>query len=50
VALAVLVDAVRQEPAAEGLVWTLAAAVVVVLVASSWAARRLAGVVPPAHD
>jgi low temperature requirement protein LtrA len=50
VALAVLVDAVRQEPAAEGLVWTLAAAVVMVLVASSWAARRLAGVVPPAHD
>lgn len=50
VALAVLLGALRQEPAAERLVWTLAGAVLVVLLASAWTARRIAGVVPPAHD
>ncbi|MDM7855859.1 low temperature requirement protein A [Cellulomonas alba] len=50
VAVAVLLGAVRQEPAAEGLVWTLALAVLAVIVATARAARRIGGVLPPIHD
>jgi low temperature requirement protein LtrA len=50
VAVAVLLGAVRREPAAEGLVWTLALAVLTVIVVSARAARRIEDVLPPVHD